>query len=224
VTASHASFERAVEPSATLEFLERKVFAILRGRDSGRLRPVVRTLFDSEIRTVELTMTTPGALEALAVVREEAPAGAWVGMGTVLDGSAAQEALAAGAQFLVSVVTDESMVAAAVEAGVPAVPAATTPTEILRAWRLGASAVKVFPAATLGPDYFGHVLAPLPQVPLVATGGVGPEDAGTFLRAGAVAVGIGAPLVGDALDGGDLDALAERCRLMQSSVAGAERR
>ena len=224
MTARHASFERAVEPVATLEFLERKVFAILRAPGSARLRPVVRTLFEAGINTVELTMTTPGALDSLETVLEEAPAGAWVGMGTVLDAPAAREAIAAGAQFLVSVVTDEEMVAAAVEAGVPVVPAATTSTEILRAWRLGASAVKVFPAATLGPDYFRHILAPLPQVRLVATGGVGPEEAAAFLSAGAVAVGMGGPLLGDALDGGDLDALRERCRRVLSSVDDAERR
>jgi 2-dehydro-3-deoxyphosphogluconate aldolase / (4S)-4-hydroxy-2-oxoglutarate aldolase len=224
VTSPHASFERAVEPKTPLEFLERRVFAILRAPDAARLRPVVRTLFDAGLNAVELTMTTPRALDSLASVREEAPAGAWVGMGTVLDGAAAREAIAAGAQFLVSVVTDEDVVSTAVEAGVPVVPAATTPTEILRAWRLGASAVKVFPAATLGPDYFRHVLAPLPHVRLVATGGVGPDDVDAFLRAGASAVGMGTPLLGDALEGGDLDALAERCRQVLSSVGDATRR
>lgn len=217
----HPSFGRTIEPAGGADFLEPGVFAILRAPGTSRLRPVLRTLFDAGIRTVELTMTTPGALDGMAVALEEAPPGAWVGMGTVLDREAAREAIRAGAGFVVSAVLDEGMIEACVEAGIPAIPGASTPTEMLRAWRLGATAVKVFPASVLGPGFIRQVLAPLPQLRLVATGGIGVEDAGEFLRAGAVAVGLGTPLLGDALSGGDLEALAGRCRRVLETVAEA---
>src|SRR5512133_4105272 len=111
-------------------------------------------------------------------------------------------------------------VAWAVERGVPVVPGALTPTEVAAAWAAGATAVKVFPVSAVGgPAYLKAVRAPLPEVALVPTGGVGVGDIGAYLAAGAVAVGIGSPLLGDAGDpGGDLDGLAERARL---AVAGA---
>ena len=107
--------------------------------------------------------------------------------------------------------------------GVPVIPGALTPTEILQAWRAGASAVKVFPAAQAGgPAYLKAVRAPLPDIPLLPTGGIAVSEAAAYLRAGAIAVGVGNPLLGDAgEDGGDLAALRERADRLVRAVAEA---
>ena len=131
--------------------------------------------------------------------------------------------MGAGAAYLVAPDFRPEVVAWAVERGVPAVPGALTPTEIAAAWAAGATAVKVFPvSAAGGPAYLKAVRAPLPEVPLVPTGGVGLGDIGAYLAAVAAAVGIGAPLLGDAGDpGGDLGALAGRARRAVAAAGGA---
>ena len=128
-------------------------------------------------------------------------------------------AVEAGAQACVSPALAPEVIEACREAGVPAIPGAMTPTEIETAWRLGAEMVKVFPASVGGPDYVRAIRAPLPDIPLVPTGGVGIGDAAQYLAAGAVAVGIGSPLLGDACAGGDLDALRERISLLCKEIA-----
>ena len=145
---------------------------------------------------------------------EELPGDAVLGVGTVRSAADAEAAVAAGAAYLVAPDLQPEMVAFAVERGVPVVPGGLTPTEIAAAWAAGATAVKVFPVSAVGgPAYCKAVRAPLPEVPLVPTGGVGIDDIGAYLAAGAVAVGIGSPLLGDAGDpGGDLGGLGERAR------------
>jgi 2-dehydro-3-deoxyphosphogluconate aldolase / (4S)-4-hydroxy-2-oxoglutarate aldolase len=163
---------------------------------------------------VEVTLTSEGALEAFGRLREELPADALLGVGTVRTPADAGRAVEAGATYLIAPDFRPEVVSWAVEREVPVMPGALTPTEIAAAWGAGATAVKVFPISAVGgPAYLKAVRAPLPEVPLVPTGGVGVDDIGTYLAAGAVAVGIGSPLLGDAGDpGGDLDALAERAR------------
>jgi 2-dehydro-3-deoxyphosphogluconate aldolase/(4S)-4-hydroxy-2-oxoglutarate aldolase len=159
-------------------------------------------------------------VEALAAATERAPADAWVGMGTVLNAATATGVIEAGAQFVVAPTTDESTIGLCTEAGVPVIPGAATPTEMLRAWRAGASAVKVFPASVFGPEYLGHVLAPLPELRLIPSGGIGMEHVTEYLAAGAVAVGLGGPLIGDALSGGDLGDMERRCRTVLEAIDG----
>ena len=190
------------------------VVAILRAADAGRFLEVGRVLYEAGVRAVEVTLTSWGALEAFARLREELPSDALLGVGTVRSVGDAERAVEAGATYLIAPDFRPEVVSWAMERGVPVVPGALTPTEIAAAWGAGATAVKVFPVSAVGgPAYVKAVRAPLPEVPLVPTGGVGIDDLGAYLAAGAVAVGIGSPLLGDAGDpGGDLDALADRAR------------
>jgi 2-dehydro-3-deoxyphosphogluconate aldolase/(4S)-4-hydroxy-2-oxoglutarate aldolase len=199
------------------------VVAILRAADAGRFLEVGRVLYEAGVRAVELTLTSSGALEAFARLREELPSDALLGVGTVRSVGDAQRSVEAGATYLIAPDFRPEVAAWAVERGVPVVPGALTPTEIAAAWGAGATAVKVFPVSAVGgPAYVKAVRAPLPEVPLVPSGGVGIEDVGAYLAAGAVAVGIGSPLLGDAGDpGGDLEALGDRAR--RAVAAGVAR-
>ena len=122
------------------------------------------------------------------------------------------QAAYAGASFVVSPTTDAAVIGRAVHHGLVALPGAMTPTEIAAAISAGAPAVKVFPARNLGPAFVRDVLAPMPHARLVPVGGVALDDVAPYLAAGALAVGVGSPLIGDALDDGDLTALATRAR------------
>jgi 2-dehydro-3-deoxyphosphogluconate aldolase/(4S)-4-hydroxy-2-oxoglutarate aldolase len=199
------------------------VVVILRAADAGRFVQVGKVLYEAGVRAVEVTLTSTGALEAFGRLREELPGDALLGVGTVRSVADAEAAVGAGAAYLVAPNFRPEVVAWAVERGVPAVPGALTPTEIAAAWAAGATAVKLFPvSAAGGPAYLKAVRAPLPEVPLVPTGGVGLGDIGAYLAAGAAAVGIGGPLLGDAGDpGGDLDALAGRARRAVAAAGGA---
>jgi 2-dehydro-3-deoxyphosphogluconate aldolase/(4S)-4-hydroxy-2-oxoglutarate aldolase len=132
----------------------------------------------------------------------------------VLDPETARAALLAGAEFIVGPTTNREVITLCRRYDKVVMPGALTPTEVAAAWGAGATAVKVFPVSAVGgPAYVTAVRAPLPEVPLVPTGGIGIDDIGAYLAAGAAAVGLGSPLLGDAGDpGGDLDGLAERAR------------
>jgi 2-dehydro-3-deoxyphosphogluconate aldolase/(4S)-4-hydroxy-2-oxoglutarate aldolase len=210
-------------------FVERlareRVVAILRAPDADRFVAVGRALYDAGWRVLEVTLTTAGALEAITELREALPDDALVGAGTVMTPTDVQAVQGAGGQFAVSPVLDEGSVAAAGRLGLPFVPGALTPNEIVAAWRTGAPAVKVSPVVAVGgPGYLAQVGAFLPGIPLVPTGGVQPADVPAYLRAGAVAVGLGGPLLGDALDpGGDLGALTRRAAGLLATVRAPDR-
>ncbi|WP_033341537.1 bifunctional 4-hydroxy-2-oxoglutarate aldolase/2-dehydro-3-deoxy-phosphogluconate aldolase [Catenuloplanes japonicus] len=197
----------------TLETALRRnpAIAIIRARASDRVAAVVETLAANGITAVEVTLTTPGAEAAIAAVP---PGLIAVGAGTVLDAAGAARAVEAGATFLITPAVLPGVLDEARRHGVPVACGALTPTEILTAHLGGATLVKVFPADTAGgPAYIRAVRAPLPDIPLVPTGGVTVEAAADYLRAGARAVALGGPLIGDAADdGGDLAALARRAR------------
>jgi 2-dehydro-3-deoxyphosphogluconate aldolase/(4S)-4-hydroxy-2-oxoglutarate aldolase len=184
-----------------------RLVGIVRGDGVGNTRDAVRVLFESGVRLVEVSLTGPGALEAISSV--QVPDGCWLGAGTVRTASQLSSVITAGATFAVSPALTES-VGAAVSAGLPILAGALTPTEIETALGLGVEAVKLFPASTGGVDYLKALRQPFPDVPFVPVGGVGVAEAEAYLAAGAVAVGVGSPLVGDAAAGGDLTALAER--------------
>lgn len=195
--------------------------AILRGGTGEHVEDVVATLVDAGVTAIEITTNTPRWREGIAWATERYGTAASVGVGTVLDPRQLDEAAAAGAVFAVSPHLDPAIGERAHERGLGWYPGAATPTEIVRAWQLGARAVKVFPAAQLGgPAFLKQVLAPLDFVDVVPTGGIGVDDAVEYLEAGAVAVGLGSPLVGDALTSGDLDALRGRAERL---VAGLPR-
>jgi 2-dehydro-3-deoxyphosphogluconate aldolase / (4S)-4-hydroxy-2-oxoglutarate aldolase len=131
-------------------------------------------------------------------------------------------AAAAGAGFIVAPDTRAGVAARALAHGLAYYPGALTPTEVGAAWDLGAAAVKVFPARQVGPDYLRELHGPFRDIALLPTGGIGIEAAADFIAAGAIAVGVGGPLLGDAHDGGDLRALDERARRLLATVAAAK--
>lgn len=195
------------------------VAAILRADDPAHLDAVAHALAAAGITCLELTLTTPGALEAMSRLRTDLGRDIAIGMGSVLDATQAAAALDAGAEFLVSPGVCPDVARLAVARAVPCYPGAWTPTEVLAAWKLGGPAVKLFPAATGGPRYLRDIRGPLPDIPLVPTGGIGFDEIADYVAAGATAVGLGGPLIGDALRGGALGPLRERARAALDAVA-----
>ncbi len=215
--ASRADSLRAIEALVAI--------AVVRLEDATRLRPVVAALVAGEVRAIEVTMTMPDALDALAALGSTLDDRTVVGAGTVLDAETARLAILAGARFVVAPTFCRNVVAMCHRYGVVAVPGAYTPTEILTAWEAGADLVKVFPAAGLGPEYLKDLRGPLPQVRLMATGGVTAENAGAFVTAGAVAVGVGGALIDhDAVARGDYSRVTEQALRLTRAVRAARER
>ncbi|MGN9767951.1 bifunctional 4-hydroxy-2-oxoglutarate aldolase/2-dehydro-3-deoxy-phosphogluconate aldolase [Micromonospora sp. SD12] len=201
----------------TADLTDARILAIIRGTDTTAAIAAGTALLQEGVRLVEVALTTPDALRAIEALRAAAPAGALVGAGTVLTTADVADVAAAGAQFVVTPAVVES-IAEAARRGLPVAAGALTPTEAYTAVRMGASAVKLFPASVGGPAYLRAVRDPFPDIPFVAVGGVGLDDVPGYLRAGAIAVGLGGPLVGDAASGGDLDALRARARTYLAAV------
>jgi len=183
-------------PDALQTILDSGVVAVVRSDVSTGLVEAARALVAGGVRAIEVTMTTPGAVEAIAALAAESRGEFAVGAGTVLDADAARRVIDAGAEFLVAPNVDGEMIGVAKQAGKVVCPGALTPTEIWTAWQAGADLVKVFPVSCVGgPAYIKAIRAPLPQVRLMPTGGVNLNTAADFLRAGACALGIGGSLV-----------------------------
>jgi 2-dehydro-3-deoxyphosphogluconate aldolase/(4S)-4-hydroxy-2-oxoglutarate aldolase len=198
------------------------VIAILRLPRSDDLVPAAEAIQAGGVTAIEFTLTTPGALRELAPARARLGDGILLGVGTVLTPEAAREALDAGAEFVVAPNVDPAVVRACRDAGVPVVPGAFTPTEIVRAWDLGASLVKVFPVGSVGPRYLRDLRGPLPHIPLVPTGGVSLETVAEFVRSGAAAVGVGGEMVPrDLLTRRDFAEISRRARAFADAVARA---
>jgi len=200
-----------------------RVIAVLRSQSSSRFAAVSDVLVAAGIRAVEFTLTTPGAVSALASYARSAPAGACLGAGTVLTAEDARRCVGAGASFLVSPVLVAEVIETAATLGVPVIAGALSPTEILQAHRLGAAAVKVFPAAVGGPQYIRLVRDPLPAVRMVPTGGVRLENAADYLAAGSFALGTGSNLTGSVFTDGDVDGLRRRAERLIATISGVPR-
>jgi 2-dehydro-3-deoxyphosphogluconate aldolase/(4S)-4-hydroxy-2-oxoglutarate aldolase len=168
-------------------------------------------------------MNTPGALAELRAARDRLPGEIELGGGTVLTAEQVDAVADAGGSFVVAPDLRPAVADRARARGLGYYPGALTPTEIGLAWEHGASAVKLFPASVGGPGYLRELRGPFREIPLLPTGGVGIDDAGSYLRAGALAVGVGGALLGDALDGGDLPALRDRALRLLASVTEAAR-
>ena len=170
-------------------------------------------------------MTVPRAIELIAEIAPMLPADFLFGAGTVLDADTVHRAAGAGAQFIVSPVFRREVIRAAHAEGVPVMPGCFTPTEILEAWDMGADLVKVFPATSVGPGYLKDIRGPLPQVKLMPTGGVSIDNAGDWLRAGAVAVGVGSAIVDTkAIAAKQFNVIADNARRIVANVAAARSR
>jgi 2-dehydro-3-deoxyphosphogluconate aldolase/(4S)-4-hydroxy-2-oxoglutarate aldolase len=198
------------------------VVAVIRLRDAGRLRAVVDALADGGARVLEVTMTVPGAVDLIRQLAPALPDGFLLGAGTVTDPPTARAVIEAGAAFVVGPVFRSDVIAACHERDVPAIPGCFSPTEILDAHDAGADIVKVFPATMLGPQFLKDIRAPLPHLKLMPTGGVTVENAGDWIRAGAVAVGVGSALVdASAIESGRFNVITANARRLLDNVAAA---
>lgn len=196
-----------------------RLVAIVRGHKPEAVRASVLTLFEAGVRLVEVSLTGRSALAVLAGLVPDVPEGCLLGAGTVRTEGDVRRVVEAGVHFAVSPSVTDS-VPVAVTAGLPILAGALTPTEIETALGFGAAVVKIFPASLGGPSYLAALRQPYPDVPMVPVGGVAAEDVPEYLAAGAIAVGVGSPLVRDAAEGGDLGALATRARDLLKVAAG----
>lgn len=210
--------------SELMQSLQReKIVAIIRGIDAGAGDATAQALSDGGIVFLEVTLNTDGALNMISRFREQHGHKMRIGAGTVLDLGQAKEAIAAGAEYIISPNLDEEVVYYGVEQGVEVWPGTMTPTEIVRAYKAGASAVKVFPMGSLGIGYLKEIRAPLGHIPMVATGGVNLQNIRSVLDAGAIAVGLGGNLVDKQLvKDGKFGALAELARSYVNEVQGTK--
>lgn len=175
-------------------FYQMPLIGIMRHLPAQHLTKIAELYRDAGLTTLEITLNSAGAVTAIPALRAAFGAALNVGAGTVCSRSELDQALAAGAQFIVTPILNEEVIKASVAADIPIFPGAFTPTEIYQAWSWGASLVKVFPATKLGPAYIKDVLAPLNEMKLVPTGGVSLHNFPDYLKAGAHGVGIGSDL------------------------------
>jgi 2-dehydro-3-deoxyphosphogluconate aldolase/(4S)-4-hydroxy-2-oxoglutarate aldolase len=179
-----------------LQWIEQtRIIAIVRGVEEEHISGVAQALLDGGVRAMEITLNTPGAPKMIAKLQEQFGEQLYIGAGTVLDIEDAKKAIEAGASYLVTPNTDVNVIHYAVEQGAPIFPGAMTPTEIVKAWKAGATAVKVFPGASLGLGYIKELQGPLNHIPMVAVGGVNEDNIAEFVQAGCYGVGIGGSLV-----------------------------
>jgi 2-dehydro-3-deoxyphosphogluconate aldolase/(4S)-4-hydroxy-2-oxoglutarate aldolase len=189
------------------------VIAVIRARDAGQALLACEALARGGVLALEITMTVPGALEAIRLASQRLGREALVGVGTVLDAGTCLAAIEAGAQFVVSPIVAPPVARAAAERGKPVMLGAYTPTEAQAAHEAGADFVKLFPAEALGAAYIKSLRAPLPHLQMVPTGGVDLLTMEAFFRAGCPAVGVGSSLVRpQLLEAGDWDGLAALAR------------
>ena len=187
-----------------------RLIVVIRGQRADQYAPVLQALADAGVASVELTLSTPGTLEELPALRERFGDRMDVGIGTVTDPADLRTAAERGAHYIVTPITRADLLETAAEARIPLVPGGLTPSELHAGWAAGAAAVKVFPASVVGPGYVKDLRGPFPDLRVIPSGGVDLEAAEAWLAAGAEAVSVGGPLLGDALKGGSLDQLAAR--------------
>jgi 2-dehydro-3-deoxyphosphogluconate aldolase/(4S)-4-hydroxy-2-oxoglutarate aldolase len=198
-----------------------KVIALIRADSPHSLLDCARALCAGGLTCIELTMTTPGAIELCARVAKELPE-VLIGLGTVLDAATAEAGIAAGASFIVTPAVRPEVIKACSGLGVPVLGGALTPTEVYTSWELGVDVVKIFPAEFFGPAYIKSLLAPFPRIRVMPTGGVTPDSVGEFLRNGAFATAAGSSLVAPAaLKAGDWAAITSRAQQFVAAAAQA---
>ena len=179
--------------NALTNILEHKIIAIIRGANPDDVLRISEALYNGGIRLLEITMNSADPLKVIGQVAEQLGDKMTIGAGTVLDAEMLKGAVDAGAKFILSPITDVHVIQTARDLGVVSIPGAYTATEIFTAFKAGADIIKVFPAGT--PAYLKDIAGPLPQIPLMPTGGVTLENIAHFHRAGAVGFGIGSALV-----------------------------
>ena len=195
------------------------VVAIMRHTEASLAVDAAEALLRGGVDVVEVTLNTSGAAQMIRQLRDRFGDAMLVGAGTVLSPAGVNQALEAGAQFIVAPNTDLKVIALCNRHGVPAFPGAFTPTEVVTALESGADAVKVFPVSSVGPRYIRDLRGPLPEISLVPTGGVTAQNCADFIKAGAIAVGAGSDLVDKAIvDRRDFAELERRARAFADGV------
>ncbi len=206
--------------SAVLDvILERKLVAVVRCDSPEELSPIAHALLEGGINTVEVTMTVPGAIGGLRRVTAEVGDRALIGAGTVLDRRSAEQAIKAGASFVVSPCCIPEVIQAAIDNGALAIPGCFTPTEVFTAVRLGAPMVKLFPASVLGPQFIREMAGPFPGLRTIPTGGITLENIGEFVAAGAAAFGLGSRLIDKAaISVGDYQSVTRNALMFREAL------
>lgn len=195
------------------------IVAIIRANSSNELIKTAEAIKNGGVDVIEITMTTPGALSVITEVSNHLGDEVLIGVGSVLDAETARVAMLAGAEFVVCPVTKSDVIDTCNRYGKVVIPGAFTPTEILYAWETGADYVKVFPSSGVGPSYIKDIKAPLPQIPLIPTGGINIENAPDFIKAGSAALGVGSALVSNSIiEAGDFKQLTQRAKELVSVV------
>ena len=198
------------------------IVAIIRANSANELIDAAAAIHAGGVSVIEVTMTTPNALQVISDVSSTYGDSVLVGAGSVLDSETARAVMLAGAEFIVSPVTKADVIEICNRYGKVVIPGAFTPTEILTAWEAGADYVKVFPSSGVGASYIKDVKAPLPHIPLVPTGGINAENAAEFISAGATALGVGSSLVNNQLiEAGKFEFLTERAKKLSAEVQRA---
>ena len=202
------------------EILKRKVVAVLRIKEEEKLKKVIEAINKGGISVVEITMTVPNAIQLIEKMSKELDKNIILGVGSVLNKSIAEDAIKAGAKYVVSPVLKKEIIEASHKHDVPVMPGCFTPTEIQTAYEFGADIIKVFPADVVGMAFFKAILAPLPHLRLMPTGGVSLTNAGDWLKAGACAVGIGSALLDKkAIQEGNYSKLKENAATIMKSIS-----
>jgi len=202
---------------------ETGIIAVIRAQTPENLVRTAEALSKGGVKFVEVTMTTPGALDTIRDAVDGLSDGAIIGAGTVLDAPTVRNAILAGAEFIVSPVYEPEVVEICRTYGKLVIPGAYTPTEILHAWRGGADIVKVFNAALGGADYIRDLKGPFPQIEMLPTGGVDLQTLPHFIRAGACAVAIGRALVdGKAVASGQYETITRSAEVFAEAFRKAK--
>jgi len=212
-----------MEKRAALQYIVDKcIIAVVRADTGGDdLVRIVEAVAEGGVHCIEVTMTTPGALRCLeAATQKSAGTDILLGVGSVLDAETCRAAILAGAEYIVTPVLSVPVIEMARRYGKPVCCGAFTPTEILAAWEQGSDLVKVFPASIGGPEYIRAIKGPLPQIPLVPTGGVELDNVDAFLKAGAAALAVGGNLVSRQLVAArDFPGITAKARAFAKAVA-----
>ena len=200
--------------------IESGAVAVIRLSDASKLIKIAEAIYKGGISAIEITMTVPNALNLIEKLNQELGSFIQLGVGSVLDAETAKQAIEAGAKYVVSPIFKKEIIEVAHKYNLPAMPGAFTPTEIQTAFEAGADIIKIFPADVVGMAFFKGVLAPMPHLKLMPTGGVTLTNAGEWLKAGACAVGVGSALLDKkAIDSGDYETLTRNAQILKESIA-----
>jgi 2-dehydro-3-deoxyphosphogluconate aldolase/(4S)-4-hydroxy-2-oxoglutarate aldolase len=212
------------DPSSDFDRLvDSGVVAVMRGADADTVIEVAQALHDGGVTAYEITADNPDAMALIEEVAASFSADeAIVGAGTVLEGATARRAVERGAEFVVSPTFDADVVETCNRYGTLVAPGVLTPTEALDAYEAGADVAKVFPASSMGPGHLSSIAGPLPQIPLMPTGGIDADNVGDYIEAGAAVVGAGSAIMdADAIAAGDFEAITDTARAFTREIERA---